>query len=297
MGELDGRIAIITGAGRGLGREHALLFAREGANVVVNDLAADDAAGRSPADLVVEEIRAEGGIAVANTDSVTSWEGSRRMVACATEVFGGLDVLVNNAGTIRDRVIANMSEEEWDHVVEVNLKGHFCTLRWASEYWRDRSKAGDDVHASVINTSSGSGLFGSPGQVNYSAAKAGILAMTIVAARELARYGVRVNAIAPLARTRLTEATPGLSDRIRPPADASEFDAFDPANISPLIAYLASERCPFSGQVFGVSGGRVTHDTGWVISERFEKFGRWSISELEAALKGLPTAPPAFPTA
>src|SRR4051794_35698847 len=215
MGALDGRVAIITGAGRGIGREHALLFASEGAKVVVNDLGgAVDGSGddRSPAQQVVDEIKAMGGEAVANADNITDWEGGQRLVNTAVETFGDLHVLVNNAGILRDRVLVNMTEEEWDGVIHVHLKGHFVPTRWAATYWREQTKAGKQVRASVINTSSTSGLIGNPGQTNYGAAKMGIAAFTIIAAQELSRYGVRVNAIAPAARTRLTEATPGLGD-------------------------------------------------------------------------------------
>jgi NAD(P)-dependent dehydrogenase (short-subunit alcohol dehydrogenase family) len=300
MGRLSGRVAVITGAGGGLGREHALLFAEEGAKVVVNDLgSAPDGSGvdSSPAGKVAEEIRALGGEAVANHDSVASWDGAQRLVATAIEAFGDLHVLVNNAGILRDRVIVNMTEQDWDDVVEVHLKGHFCPLRFAANYWREQAKTGREIAASVVNTASGSGLFGSAGQANYSAAKAGVASLTIVAARELARYGVRTNAIAPLARTRLTEATPGLSERIKAPADGSVFDPFDPANVSPLVAYLATAECPFNGQVFGISGGQVMYDVGWTVAERFVKEGRWTVAELEASLKDLPTEPPAFPMA
>ncbi|MCU1458766.1 MAG: dehydrogenase, short-chain alcohol dehydrogenase like, partial [Actinomycetia bacterium] len=242
-----------------------------------------------------QSIRELGGEAVANADSVSSWEGARRLVDTAVEHFGALHVLVNNAGIRRDGVIVNTTEEDWDQVVDVHLKGHFCPLHWAARHWREQSKAGIPVAAAVVNTSSGSGLFGSSGQANYSAAKAGILALTLVAARELPRYGVRVNAIAPLARTRLTEATPGLSDRIKAPTDTEQFDTFDPANVSPLVAYLATEHCPFNGQVFGISGGQLMHDVGWTVAERFVKEDRWEIAELEATMKGLPVEPPPFP--
>ena len=220
MGALDGRVAIITGAGRGIGREHALLFAAEGAKVVVNDLGgAVDGSGddRTPAEQVVAEITAAGGRAVANDDDITDWEGGQRLVETAVETFGDLHVLVNNAGILRDRVLVNMTEDEWDSVIHVHLKGHFVPTRHAAAYWRERAKAGQEVQASVINTSSTSGLLGNPGQTNYGAAKAGIAAFTVIAAQELGRYGVRVNAIAPAARTRMTEATPGLSDIVQGP--------------------------------------------------------------------------------
>src|SRR5918912_1011860 len=206
MGSLDGRVVIITGAGRGLGREHALLMASEGAKVVVNDLGGNvdgTGADTGPAQQVVDEIKSMGGEAVANTDSVTSWEGGQRMINAAIEAFGDLHVLVNNAGILRDRVLVNMTEEEWDAVIHVHLKGHFVPTRWAAAYWREQSKAGKDVKASVIHTSSTSGLLGNPGQTNYGTAKAGVAAFAIICAQELSRYGVRSNCIVPAARTRL----------------------------------------------------------------------------------------------
>src|SRR3982751_4914843 len=205
MGALDGRVAIITGAGRGIGREHALLFAQEGAKVVVNDLGgAMDGSGddRTPAQQVVDEIKAMGGEAVANADNVADWEGGQRLINAAVEAFGDLHILVNNAGILRDRVLVNMTEEEWDAVIHVHLKGHFVPTRWAAAYWREQAKAGKEVKASVISTSSTSGLLGNPGQTNYGAAKAGIASFSIIVAQEVARYGVRSNCIAPAARTR-----------------------------------------------------------------------------------------------
>jgi NAD(P)-dependent dehydrogenase (short-subunit alcohol dehydrogenase family) len=296
MTSLDGRVAIITGAGRGLGREHALLFAREGAKVVVNDLGgASDGTGTDvgPAQQVVDEIKALGGQAVANTDSASSWDGAQRMLETAVDTFGDVHILINNAGILRDRVIVNMTEQDWDDVVDVHLKGHFCPTHWVARYWRDQSKAGKTVEAAIVNTSSGSGLFGNPGQLNYAAAKAGIAAMTLVAARELERYGVRVNAIAPLARTRLTEATPGLSERIeREAAKGEAFDRFDPANSSPLVAYLSSTACHLTGQVIRVFGGIVTLNQGWTGTETFRKDGRWDVRELQVAMKDVPAGPP-----
>ncbi len=290
MGALDGRVAIITGAGRGLGREHALLFAAEGAKVVVNDLGGDPdgtGADRAPAQLVVDEIRTRGGEAVANVDNVATWDGARRLVQTAVETFGDLHVLVNNAGILRDRVLVNMTEEEWDAVVTVHLKGHFCPTRFAAAYWREQSKAGRDVRASIVHTSSTSGLLGNPGQTNYGAAKSGIATFAQICAMELGRYGVRSNAIAPAARTRLTEQTPGLSEIVQPPKDEGAFDVWDPANVSPFVAYLASESCPISGQVFLVQGGVVQRFAPWSPAEKIEKPGRWTVDELAAAASGL----------
>ncbi|MGA8727012.1 MAG: SDR family oxidoreductase [Acidimicrobiales bacterium] len=290
MGALDGRVAIITGAGRGIGREHALLFASEGAKVVVNDLGgAVDGSGddRTPAEQVVAEIEKAGGEAVANADDVTTWDGGKRLIDAGVEAFGDLHVLVNNAGILRDRVLVNMTEEEWDSVVHVHLKGHFVPTRHAAAYWRERTKAGAEVKASIINTSSTSGLLGNPGQTNYGAAKAGIAAFTTIAADELVRYGVRVNAIAPAARTRMTEQTPGLSDIVQAPADASVFDTWDPSNISPLVAYLATENCPSSGKVFFVQGGKVRLFQPWTMTDSVDKDGRWTLAELQAEMHRL----------
>src|SRR3954453_11729641 len=290
MGALDGRVAIITGAGRGIGREHALLFAAEGAKVVVNDLggAADGTGGdKTAAETVVDEITAMGGEAVANGDNVADWEGGQRLVNAAVEAFGDLDILVNNAGILRDRVLVNMSEAEWDAVIHVHLKGHFVPTHWAANYWREQTKEGKEVKASIINTSSTSGLLGNPGQTNYGAAKAGIATFSQIAAQELSRYGVRVNCIAPAARTRLTEATPGLGDVIKPPEDGTTFDRWDPANISPLIAYLATEDAPETGQVFFVQGGQVRLFKGWAMTETIEKPGRWEVTELQQEMAKL----------
>lgn len=295
MSTLSGRVAIITGAGRGLGREHALLFSRMGAQVVVNDTGggADGTGGdRSPAHEVVEEIRAAGGEAVAHLGSVAVWDSAAELVDTAVREFGRLDVLVNNAGILRDRTLVNLSEQEWDSVVDVHLKGHFCPLRHAAAYWRAATKRGETVAASVINTSSGSGLRGNPGQVNYASAKAGIAAMTLVAARELERYGVRVNAIAPVARTRLTLATPGLGERLAEPDSPAAFDEWDPANVSPLVAWLASEGCPTSGRVFGVRGGHIEWYEGWSVRETFDRDGEWAVSELDEVLTKIPAGPP-----
>lgn len=290
MGALDGRVAIITGAGRGIGRQHALLFAEEGAKVVVNDLGgAVDGTGddRSPAQQVVDEIVAAGGQAVANADDITDWEGGKRLIETAVEAYGDLHVLVNNAGILRDRVLVNMTEADWDSVIQVHLKGHFVPTRHAAAYWREQTKAGVEVKASVVNTSSTSGLLGNPGQSNYGAAKAGIAAFTTIAAEELGRYGVRVNAIAPAARTRMTEGTPGLSDIVGPPADAAKFDSWDPANVSPLVAYLAAEDSPDTGKVYFVQGGRIRLFQPWTMTETLEKDDRWTVTQLQAEMHRL----------
>jgi len=289
MGALDGRVAIVTGAGRGIGREHALLFAAEGAKVVVNDLggAVDGSGAGTAADEVVAEIRDAGGEAVSNCDDVADWEGGKRLVQQAIDVFGDLHVLVNNAGILRDRVLVNMTEDEWDSVMKVHLKGHFVPTRHAAAWWREQSKEGRDIAASVVNTSSTSGLLGNPGQANYGAAKAGIAAFTVITAQELSRYGVRVNAIAPAARTRMTESTPGLSDIVGPPSDAATFDIWDPANVSPLVAYLATESCPITGKVIFVQGGRIQVFQPWTMLPGVDRPERWSVLDLAAELPGI----------
>lgn len=285
MGSLDGRVAVITGAGRGIGREHALLFASEGAQVVVNDLGgATDGSGSdiSAAQAVVDEITAAGGAAVASTDSVTSFEGAKKIIDLAVDVFGDLHVVVNNAGILRDRTLVSMTEQEFDDVIAVHLKGTFNVSHWAASWWRDRTKSvGTDIDRTIINTSSGAGLHGNPGQTNYAAAKAGIAAMTIVAGIELKRYGVRSNCIAPIARTRLTLQTPGIGE-------VMEKSIFDPDNISPLVAYLAGASCPFNGQVFSVYGGAVGLYQGWSIAEEVTTDGQWTVADLTAAMDKLP---------
>ncbi|MFD5176955.1 SDR family oxidoreductase [Nocardia sp. NPDC058379] len=289
MGKLDGRVAVVTGAGRGIGREHALLFAREGAQVVVNDLGgANDGSGSDagPAQQVVDEIVAAGGRAVANTDNIATWDGAKALVDQAISEYGSLDVLVNNAGILRDAFIAGMEESQWDAVIAVHLKGHAATLHHAAAYWKAQAKAGTPVAASVINTASASGTFmPNAGQGNYGAAKAGIAALTLVAADELERYGVRVNAIAPIARTRLTLATPGMGALFAAEVPEGEFDAFAPANISPLVAHLAEADCPLTGKVFAVQGGAIVELAGWHDVRTVETDGPWTIDEVAARLK------------
>lgn len=279
MGQLDGRVAIVTGAGRGLGREYALLFAREGARVIVNDL---DQSGQQVAD----EILAGGGSAVANSDDITAWDGGRQLIAAAVDSFGGLDILVNNAGFLRDGVIVNMTEQDWDDVVRVHLRGHFVPLRFAAEYWRGQSKQGVAVKASVINTTSTSGLQSNAGQSNYGAAKTGIATLTEIAAKELERYGVRVNAIAPAARTRLTTATPAVRDIMAAPTDGG-FDQWDPANVAPFVAWLATERCPVTGRVFYVQGGRVALYRPYQRIGEISQNARWRIEDFDERVAGL----------
>ncbi len=289
-GICEGRVVAITGAGGGIGREHALAFAREGAKLVVNDLggARDGTGGDAgPAQRVVDEITALGGEAVANTDDISTWSGAERFVAQAVETYGTLHVLVNNAGILRDRMLVNMSEAEWDAVVQVHLKGTFAPTRHAAAYWRDQAKAGTPVDARVINTSSSSGIFGNPGQSNYGAAKAGIAAFTIITSMELGRYGVTVNAVAPTAMTRMTEDLPAL----RAMADAareSGFDALAPDNISPTVVYLGSELSrDITGRVFSVVGGRVNVVEGWVNGPGADKGARWEPAELADVLPDL----------
>jgi len=293
MGALEGRIALITGAGRGIGREHALLFASEGAKVVVNDLGgANDGSGSDsgPAQEVVDEIVAAGGDAVANTDDVSNWEGAERLVRQAVDHYGRLDVLVNNAGILRDGFIASLPESDWDAVINVHLKAHFAVLHHASAYWRDQSKAGEQPNGSVINTASASGVtVPNAGQANYGAAKAGIAALSLVAAQELERYGVRVNAIAPIARTRLTLATPGMGAVFAAGVeDATGHDLFDASNISPLVAYLATGTCPITGKVFAVQGGSIQELTGWTVERSIENEGPWRIDDIAERLVDAP---------
>jgi NAD(P)-dependent dehydrogenase (short-subunit alcohol dehydrogenase family) len=286
-GICSGRVVIVTGAGRGIGRGHALEFAREGASVVVNDLGAEvDGTGSStgPAGAVVDEIRAAGGEAVANGDDVSEWKGAARLVRSALETYGRVDVLVNNAGILRDRMLVNMTEDEWDKVIQVHLKGTFGPAHFAAEHWRERSKAGDEVDARIVNTSSTSGIFGNVGQTNYGAAKAGIAAFTIIAAQELGRYGVTVNAIAPGARTRMTENLRGA----RPEAGPGEFDSRAPENVAPLVVWLGSPQSrSVTGQVFLVGGGRIGIARGWHRGPEVDKGARWEPEELSEIVPSL----------
>jgi NAD(P)-dependent dehydrogenase (short-subunit alcohol dehydrogenase family) len=289
MGICDGRIVVITGSGRGIGREHALEFASQGAKIVVNDLGAEvDGSGSSagPAGQVVDEIRGMGGEAVANGDDVSDYDGAGRLIQTAIDTFGGLDVLVNNAGILRDRMMVNMTIEEWDAVIRVHLRGTFAPTRHAIEYWRNRSKAGEPNDARVINTTSPSGIYGNVGQTNYGAAKAGIASMTIIAAMELSRYGVTVNAIAPAALTRMTENLGmGEASAAKKP---EEFDPLDPGNIAPLVVWLGSpESAAITGRVFNVMGGNISVAEGWVAGPGADKDDRWDPAELGGVIPGL----------
>ena len=286
-GICEGRRVIVTGAGRGIGREHALEYARQGARVVVNDLGGEvDGSGssQSPAQEVVDEIRKTGGEAIVNGDNVADFEGAERMVQTAIQAFGGLDVLVCNAGILRDRMLVNMTEAEWDSVIAVHLKGLFAPARHAAGYWREQSKAGKSVDARIITTSSASGLFGNPGQTNYAAAKAGIAAFTIVAAKELERYGVSVNGIAPGARTRMT-APLGFGAEEK---ESSAFDAAAPDNISPVVTWLGSGAARgVTGRIFEVMGGRIGIANGWSRGPDAHQNGRWDPAELGPVIEEL----------
>lgn len=298
MGKFDGRVVAVTGAGGGIGREHALRFAAEGAKVVVNDLGSTrDGAGSdaSTAQTVVDEIVAAGGTAVANTASVSSWEGARSIVDTAIGAFGDLHVVVNNAGFVRDRMIVTMSEDDFDSVVAVHLKGTFALTRWAAEYWRNQAKSGSTTPRRIVNTTSHSGLYGNAGQVNYASAKMGIIGLTMVAARELERYHVRVNAIAPLGRTRMTTGTPGFENALSAPEDENAFDQYHPGNNSPVAMLLATDDCPFNGQVFEVLGGRVAVFQGPTPEPAIEADRVWTIEDLQAATKDWPVGPPSQP--
>jgi NAD(P)-dependent dehydrogenase (short-subunit alcohol dehydrogenase family) len=288
MGVVDGRVVIVTGAGGGIGRAHALAFAAEGARVVVNDIGVgldgSPAGGGSAAQSVVDEITAAGGEAVANGSNIADWNQAAALIQAAVDTFGGLDVLVNNAGIVRDRMIANTSEEEFDAVTAVHLKGHFATIRHAGSYWRGLSKEGKAVDARIINTSSGAGLQGSVGQGNYSAAKAGIAGLTLVAAAEMGRYGVTVNAIAPSARTRMTETV--FAEMMSTQDQA--FDAMAPENVSPIVVWLGSvESRDVTGKVFEVEGGKIRIAEGWAHGPQIDKGDRWDPAELGPVVSDL----------
>jgi NAD(P)-dependent dehydrogenase (short-subunit alcohol dehydrogenase family) len=287
MGICEGRVVIVTGAARGIGRAHALELARQGAKVVVNDLGVEldgSGGGSGPAGEVAEEIRAAGSEAIVNGADVADWKQTGQLLQQTLDEFGRLDAVVNNAGFVRDRMFVSCSEQEWDAVVRVHMKGHFCLSRHAAEHWRSESKAARGPDGRIVNTSSGAGLQGSIGQSAYSAAKAGIAALTLVQAAELSRYGITANAIAPSARTRMTEEV--FADMMRKPERG--FDAMDPANISPLVAWLvSSESKDVSGQVFEVSGGEISVADGWRAGPRIDKGARWEPDEIGAAVQDL----------
>ena len=286
MVELDGRVAIVTGAGRGLGREHARCLAAHGVRVVVNDRGTtNEGTGLdcSPAQAVVDEIVAAGGEAVANCVDVATWEGGEAIVQAALDAFGDLDILVNNAGILRDSTIINMSEDDFDEVLRVHLKGHAAPTKYAATYWRQQHKDGVERRRNLVHTGSTSGIYANPGQSNYGPAKSGIVTFSQIAAAELAKYGVVSNCVLPGARTRLTLASPGLPEIMEAPADG--FDQWDPANVSPLVAYLAGANCPFTGESFYVQGGTVRRLEPWSLTgQSIEHPVRWTVEQLDDAM-------------
>jgi len=288
--QLDGRVVVVTGAGRGIGREHALLAAAEGARVVVNDTGAGadgKGADEAIAAAVVAEITAAGGTAIASVADVTTIAGAQRLLDAAIEAFGDVHGLVNNAGILRDRMFVNMSEEEWDDVIAGQLRATFAPCRVFGAYWRDRAKTGAEVKASIVNISSTSGLLGAVGQSNYGAAKAGIASLTQIVAQELSRYGVRANAITPVARTRMTENVPGIKEMVAVPEDPAAFDVYHPGNVSPVVAYLLTEDCPATGDVFYAKGGEVRQFVSWQYGKTIDKGARWTVEELQKEMADL----------
>lgn len=286
--ELEGRVAVVTGAGRGLGREYALLLASRGARVVVNDRGVgsdgigSDAGGAARA--VVQEIRAAGGEAVANDDDVASWDGAAALIGAAIDAFGDVDIVVNNAGILRDSALVNMTEEEFDEVVRVHLKGHFAPTRFAAAHWREAHHAGVERRRNLVHTSSTSGIYANPGQINYGSAKSAIVTLSQIAAKELAQYGVVSNCVLPGARTRLTLSSPGLPEIMQAPAEG--FDVWHPGNIAPLVAYLSGGDCPFTGETFYVQGGTVRRLAPWTIAgESIEHPVRWELDDLAEAMR------------
>ena len=288
---LDGRVVVVTGAGRGLGAGYALAAARHGATVVVNDMGCEpDGSGGDPrfADDVAERIVSAGGQAVASAHDMSTMDGASSLLDLTLSSFGRVDALVNNAGVLRDRMFVNMSEDEWDDVIRGQLRTTFCGSRLFSGHWRERSKAGDSVRASLVNISSTSGLIGQAGQANYGAAKAAIASLTMILADELGRYGVRANAVVPVARTRMTQDAPGVAELVAAPADPAEFDRNDPAHVAPLVVWLVSADCPATKQVYYARGAELRRMAGWTYAETFTGNGQWDPSEIGAAL-----APPA----
>lgn len=289
MGALEGRVAVITGAGRGMGREHARRFAAEGASVVINDTGAErDGAGTDPdvVRAVADELESQGVPVAVSTDDVTTMDGAEHVIGLGIERWGRVDVLVNNAGILRDRMFVNMTEDDWDTVIRGHLRSTFCTTRVAAGHWRARTKDGEAVQAAVINVASTSGLLGAVGQSNYGAAKAGIAAMTVILAQELDRYGVRVNAIVPVARTRMTEEVAGIADLVRAPEDPAAFDTYHPANVCPVVAWLATDGCLLTGQVIYVRGGELRVMEGWRMGPVLDHEGPRTVADCARALDG-----------
>src|SRR5436305_275425 len=295
MGLLDGKVAVVTGAGRGIGRAEALLLAEGGASVVVNDLGGEwDGTGKDdrPAQQVVDEITAAGGRAAANYEDISTWSGAQALVDQAVQEFGGLNIVVNNAGILRDAMLFNMDEPNWDAVVAVHLKGHAATSHAACKWWREQAKAGNEVTGRIVNTSSESGLYGLKGQANYAAAKAGIAALTQVTAREMKKYDVTANCIAPRARTRLITQTFG-EGMMGAPQGGDAFDVFAPENVAPLVAFLATDAASYiTGQCFLVFGGTVTLMKPWTSGPSIERGERWTVEELEGEMGKLFTELP-----
>ena len=284
MGVLDGRVVVVTGAGRGLGREHARLLAAEGARLVVNDLGcAADGSGTDPAVIatVTDELRAAGADVVSTVDDVATLDGARRLLDTALEAYGEVHGLVNNAGILRDRMLVNMAEDEWDGVIRGQLRGTFGPTRVFAAHWRAVGGSG----AAIVNVSSTSGLIGQVGQTNYGAAKAGIAALTVILAEEVRRYGIRVNGIVPVARTRMTENVPGVAEVIAAPADPSAFDVYHPGNVSPLVGWLVSAGCPVTGQLYYAKGGEIRHMVGWQYGKVVDRGSRWTVAEIDEAFR------------
>ncbi|GAB3838393.1 SDR family NAD(P)-dependent oxidoreductase [Dactylosporangium cerinum] len=291
MGALQGRVVVITGAGRGLGREHALLAAAEGASVVVTDTgAAADGTGSDPSviEAVAAEITTAGGQVVASTADASTIEGARELLTLARDTYGRVDGLVNNAGILRDRMFVNMSEDDWDAVIRGQLRATFAPCRVFAEHWRTESKAGNQPVASIVNVSSTSGLIGAVGQTNYGAGKAAIAALTVILAQEIGRYGVRVNAIVPVARTRMTQDLPGIGEMVAAPADPAAFDVYHPGNVSPLVAWLLTATAPVTGEVYYAKGGEIRRFAPWSYDWAIDKGARWSVEEIakEMATRG-----------
>jgi NAD(P)-dependent dehydrogenase (short-subunit alcohol dehydrogenase family) len=290
METLADRVVVVTGAGRGLGREHALLAAAEGAAVVVNDNGCEaDGTGADPAvaAAVVAEIEAAGGRALADSGDVATMAGAEALLAAALEAFGRVDGLVNNAGVLRDRMFVNLDEDDWDAVIRGQLRGTFCPANAFARHWRGLAKAGEAVSASIVNVPSTSGLIGQVGQVNYGAAKAAIASLSVILAEEIGRYGVRVNGVVPVARTRMTADVPAFADLFAAPADPAAFDLYHPGNVSPLVAWLLRAECEVSGQVFYAKGGEIRRFLPWHYGSVATKEGRWEVDELDAAMTPL----------